>query len=252
MSRSPDGVGRGAPRTRLEGERAIEAALEAGVPLALLILPRPPLDASLTALRQRAERVGIQIWSAGDGDLRRMSADSDSPARVLAVAGAPPTDDLEAALSRGGASWLMHRAAYPSNVGFAIRTVEVAGADALVIDAPSFNHRDRSRASHVSMGADRMLPVVYADTPTTLTLARRLGHRTVAIENVGSRTLFDVDLTGQVLLLVGNERSGIDRDVLSQCDDVVRIPMAGFVPSYSLQAAVAAVASERLRQLRMR
>jgi tRNA G18 (ribose-2'-O)-methylase SpoU len=29
----------------------------------------------------------------------------------------------------------------------------------------------------------------------------------------------------------------------------VRVPMAGFIPSYNVQAAMAAVAAERLRQL---
>jgi tRNA G18 (ribose-2'-O)-methylase SpoU len=37
--------------------------------------------------------------------------------------------------------------------------------------------------------------------------------------------------------------------VLDSCDLVVRIPMAGFVASYNLQAAVAAIAAERFRQL---
>jgi tRNA G18 (ribose-2'-O)-methylase SpoU len=37
--------------------------------------------------------------------------------------------------------------------------------------------------------------------------------------------------------------------VLARCDDVVRVPMAGFIPSYNVQAAMAAVAGERLRQM---
>ena len=37
--------------------------------------------------------------------------------------------------------------------------------------------------------------------------------------------------------------------ILAACGAVIRIPMRGFVPSYNLQGAVAAVASERLRQL---
>jgi tRNA G18 (ribose-2'-O)-methylase SpoU len=36
--------------------------------------------------------------------------------------------------------------------------------------------------------------------------------------------------------------------VLAAADAVVRIPMAGFLRSYNLQAAVAIVAAERMRQ----
>jgi tRNA G18 (ribose-2'-O)-methylase SpoU len=55
-----------------------------------------------------------------------------------------------------------------------------------------------------------------------------------------------------VLFVVGGERQGTPPELLERCDAVVRIPMAGFIPSYNLQAAVAVLAAERLRQLEIR
>jgi tRNA G18 (ribose-2'-O)-methylase SpoU len=52
-----------------------------------------------------------------------------------------------------------------------------------------------------------------------------------------------------VLFVAGSEAGGVPPAILERCDAVVRIPMAGFLPSYNVQAAVAAVAAERLRQL---
>ena len=78
--------------------------------------------------------------------------------------------------------------------------------------------------------------------------AREAGRRVIAVEDVGKRAPWETDLTGRVLLVVGGERYGIPPEVLEQADDLVRIPMAGFIPSYNLQAAMAAVAVERLRQ----
>jgi 23S rRNA (guanosine2251-2'-O)-methyltransferase len=69
------------------------------------------------------------------------------------------------------------------------------------------------------------------------------------VEDVGSAAPWQVDLTGPLLLVVGAEAEGVPRGVLERCDHVVRIPMAGFIASYNLQAAVAALAAERLRQL---
>jgi tRNA G18 (ribose-2'-O)-methylase SpoU len=37
--------------------------------------------------------------------------------------------------------------------------------------------------------------------------------------------------------------------VLDTCDGAIRIPMRGFIPSYNLQAAMAIVVGEHLRQL---
>ena len=61
---------------------------------------------------------------------------------------------------------------------------------------------------------------------------------------------WDVDLTGDVMLIVGGEHDGVPEAIMEQCDDVVSIPMAGFVPSYNLQAPLAVVALEALRQRR--
>ena len=60
--------------------------------------------------------------------------------------------------------------------------------------------------------------------------------------------LGDVDLTGRVLFVVGGEDASLSPERLAACDTVLRLPMVGFVPCYNLQAAVAAVALERLRQ----
>jgi 23S rRNA (guanosine2251-2'-O)-methyltransferase len=51
------------------------------------------------------------------------------------------------------------------------------------------------------------------------------------------------------MLVVGNEREGLPRSLLDRCDSVIAVPMAGFVPSYNVQAALSIVAAERLRQL---
>ncbi|MBW2402196.1 MAG: hypothetical protein JRG80_23590, partial [Deltaproteobacteria bacterium] len=79
--------------------------------------------------------------------------------------------------------------------------------------------------------------------------AARSGRRLIAVEDVGDRAPWDVDLRGRVHLIVGGEADGIPKATLARCEAVVRVPMAGFLPSYNLQGAVAAVASERLRQL---
>ena len=50
------------------------------------------------------------------------------------------------------------------------------------------------------------------------------------------------------MLVVGAEREGVSQEVLDACDEVVRLPMDGFVPSYNLQVAVSVLAVEALRQ----
>lgn len=234
-------------RRHIAGVEAITAALAQDEPLRVLLVARDDAAADVAQLVALAQARGVSIWHGSTGDLRRMSRGSP-PERAIAMAG-PPTDaDLASLFSRGGLVWLLHRASYPSNVGFAVRTAEVSGAQGIVIDA-SFNHEQRSRVSHVSMGADRLLPVIFESTERTLLLARQYGHRVIAIEDGGSQAPWDLDLTASAVFLVGNERHGIEPELLGQCDAVATVPMLGFVPSYNLHAAISAVAVERLRQL---
>ena len=234
-------------RSYLCGVEPIAEALHAGAEVRVLLVDRDDHDQAIAALLALARARGVAIWLGSAGDLRRMGRGT-GPERALAMVGPRPDVELPELLARPGAIWLLHRVSYPSNAGFAVRTAEVSGAQGVIIDA-GFNHHERERIAHVSMGADRLLPVLYQGTESTLEAARTHGHRLIAIEDCGHTAPWDVDLTGSVVLVIGSEREGIGQALLAKCDAVVRIPMAGFVPSYNLQAAMSAVAAERLRQL---
>jgi len=195
----------------------------------------------------RAEAMGVAVERVGRRKFERLRG-NHSDAEILALTGPPVRGRLEDVMERGGAVWLLTGPAYPGNVGFAIRTAEVSGADGLYVDN-DFDHVKRREARRASMRADRFLPTAWESADAVIDAARRAGKRVIGVEDVGGEAPWQVDLTGPVLLVVGAEAEGVPRHVLERCDHVVRIPMAGFIASYNLQAAVAVVAAERLRQL---
>jgi tRNA G18 (ribose-2'-O)-methylase SpoU len=234
-------------RRQIAGVERIESAFREDEPVQVLLVERDDASDTTQRLIASAQAAGAEIWRGSRGDLRRMSR-GNVVETSIAMLGMPSRTDLDGLLARGGAVWLLHRATYPSNVGFALRTAEVSGAEGVIVDA-DFNHDDRSRVAHVSMGAHRLLPVLWESTRTAIDAARRKGHAIIALEDTGKRAPWEVDLRGPILLVVGNERDGIGDDILVACDATVALPMAGFVPSYNLHAAIAAIAIERLRQL---
>jgi 23S rRNA (guanosine2251-2'-O)-methyltransferase len=235
------------PRRRVLGASAVESALSGDESVQCLVLPRSGATPAAIDLAARAEAMGIAVERVGRRKFERLRG-NHSDAEILALAGPPVRGRLEDVMERGGAVWLLTGPAYPGNVGFAIRTAEVSGADGLYVDN-DFDHVKRREARRASMRADRFLPIAWESAEAVLDAARRAGKRVIGVEDVGREAPWQVDLTGPVLLVVGAEAEGVPRRVLERCDHVVRIPMAGFIASYNLQAAVAVVAAERLRQL---
>jgi TrmH family RNA methyltransferase len=190
------------------------------------------------------------VHTAGPGVLRRFGR-GDAAAPIVTLVGPPPRPTLAEALAPRGAAWLLCGVAYPTNAGSAIRTAEVSGADAVIVDS-AWPAGDRRTALRASMRADRVMPVLWETSAVAIAAARDAGRRVVALEDCGELTPWECDLTRPVLLVAGGERHGIPADVLAACDETVRLPMAGFIPSYNVQAAIAAVAVERLRQMERR
>ncbi len=195
---------------------------------------------------ERARASGAVVRSVSARVVERLSHALPA-ADVLALVGDPPDATLDALLGREGPVWLLVGVAYPGNAGFAIRTAEVSGAAGIAIEA-AFRREERREALRMSMRADWFMPVLWEDADVVVERARAAGRRIVGIEDVGPRAPFEVDLRGPVLFAIGGEEPGLPPELLACADEILRIPMRGFIRSYNLQAALAMVAGERLRQ----
>jgi len=239
-----------ARRTQLSSAGALQRALDRGDPVRLVLHRAADLTAEADAALAVARERGIELRPLSQNQLTRLCQARCEP-ELLALVGDDPTRDLDTVLASASTVWLLVDTAYPGNAGFTIRTAEVSGADAIVIGAP-FDHEQRRAVRRTAMRADRYMPVVYADPAHTIERARASGLEVIGIEDSGDRAPWEHDLTRPALLIIGGERHGIPPELLERCDTVLRLPMAGFVPSYNLQAAMAMVVGERSRQLASR
>ena len=222
------------------------AAREAGT-LRLILARRGATGARERAVCERARARGVPVRETSAADLWRMSRDTPPP-DLLGLTGADPHRDAAALLAGHGPVWTLVGVAYPGNAGAAIRTAEVSGAAGITLDVP-FDAAARRRALRFAMGAERFFPVLWEPAQWIVSLAREAGRTVLAVEDSGTRAPWQVDLRGAPLFLLGGERGGIPAPLLAGADAVLRLPMPGFIPAYNLQAALAAVAAERLRQL---
>ena len=227
---------------QVTGRDAVLSALQNGQELDMVLVDR---EKDTTLIRQLCEERGILLQEGSANDLWRMSHDGSQDA--LALTGRNTEGTLDEIMQRGGTIWFFDGVEYSTNLGFAIRTAEVSGADAVVLNV-SKTHEERRTIRRASMRADRFIPVVYSTSEEILAAAKSNQVKIIVAEDTGKVGPWDVDMTGDVLLVVGAEKLGVSQLVQDAADEIVILPMDGFVPSYNLQVAVSVLAVEALRQ----
>ena len=232
------------------GEQEVLTSIEDGEDVNLILIKRDSESPLISKILNYSEELAIKVIYGSENDLWRMSrSNSDGVPDVLCLVGRNPESSLNEVLSKGGLIWLLAGASYPVNIGFCIRTAEVSGADAVIIDA-ELNNQERSAAKRASMKAHRFLPVFWTSGIDSILMAKEHGFRIISVEDVGDSAPWDIDMTGNIVLVVGGERNGISEKILELSDEIIRIPMSGFVPSFNLQAPLSYVAIEAQRQRR--
>ena len=74
------------------------------------------------------------------------------------------------------------------------------------------------------------------------------GFRIVACTEKSSVPLYEVNLRGQVGIVMGSEEDGVSSDILKMADIKARIPMKGQIASLNVGVATGMILYERLRQ----
>ncbi|MBW1840871.1 MAG: 23S rRNA (guanosine(2251)-2'-O)-methyltransferase RlmB [Deltaproteobacteria bacterium] len=136
----------------------------------------------------------------------------------------------------------------PNNLGAIIRTALCAGVDGILIP------RDRSAppspaVSKTSAGAlEHAALARVTNMVNSIKTLKEKGLWIVGMDRVAEKSIFSVDFTGPVAIVVGGEEKGIRSLVKKHCDFLVSIPQQGRIDSLNASAAGAIVMYEAFRQ----
>ncbi|MBI5834136.1 MAG: RNA methyltransferase [Armatimonadetes bacterium] len=136
----------------------------------------------------------------------------------------------------------------PRNVGVLVRTAEAAGLAALALSDDGADPWSRPAVRSTTGSILRQSVYLAADLPADLARLRREGMRVVATSARARQVVWEVDLTGPLVLLVGNESEGLSDAARDQADALVSLPMHGSASSLNVTVAAGALVYEALRQ----
>jgi 23S rRNA (guanosine2251-2'-O)-methyltransferase len=136
----------------------------------------------------------------------------------------------------------------PRNFGACLRTADAAGAN-LVVVARHRNVDVTPVVSKVAAGAAESQPIVQVSNLVRfLETLKSQGLWLVGADDAAETSLYDVDLTTGIALVLGAEGEGLRRLTRERCDYRVRLPMHGTVSSLNVAVAAGICLYECLRQ----
>jgi 23S rRNA (guanosine2251-2'-O)-methyltransferase len=135
----------------------------------------------------------------------------------------------------------------PHNLGAIIRTANLAGAHGVIIPKRRAVGLTATVAK-TSAGAINYTPVAkVTNLAKTMEELKKRGLWFVCAD-MGGTQMYDLNLTGPIGLVIGNEGEGVSRLVKESCDFIASIPMKGDIDSLNASVATGVLAYEIVRQ----
>lgn len=185
-----------------------------------------------------------------DESLFRQIADTENSQGILAVLSYEMLsgEDLMRQISADSNVLILDRLQDPGNIGTLVRTAEGAGFKGVVLLKGSGDVFS-PKAIRAGGGATLRMPVTMIDDAYSLReLSDRFSKRLVVTDVSSGLAYYDVDLSENVFLVMGNEGRGVSKEVLDLADVRINIPTDGLLESLNVATAGAVLMMDSLRQ----
>jgi RNA methyltransferase, trmH family, group 3 len=237
---------------KIEGRNAVLETFRSGKPVDKLYVLDGCQDGPVRTIIREARKHDTLIQFVEKERLSQLS-ETGHHQGVIAFAAAyeysEVSDMLELARKKGEDPFLilLDNIEDPHNLGAIIRTANLAGAHGVIIPKRRAVGLTATVAK-TSAGALNYTPVAkVTNLKKTMEDLKKEGLWFVCAD-MGGETMYDLNLTGPIGLVIGNEGEGVSRLVRETCDFIASIPMKGEIDSLNASVAAGVLAYEIVRQ----
>jgi TrmH family RNA methyltransferase len=135
----------------------------------------------------------------------------------------------------------------PGNLGTILRSAEAFGGAGVIVGEGTVSPFN-AKAVRASAGSIFRVPVIRGKLEAVSSQLRAQEIRLVATSSHKGTPLGQARLTGSLAMFIGNEGSGLPRDLMTRMDEVVVIPHAPQVESLNAGVATSILLYEAARQ----
>ena len=226
----------------LEGARLCADAAHSGYRAAQAFYTPQAAERYGTYLKQLLP-AAARVWEITPPVAAKL-ADTQTPQGIFGVFEIP---EQEPELPSHGAFLALEKVQDPGNLGAICRTAEALGVDAVLLNGCC--DRYNPKAQRAAMGSLLRLKLhTVADLPVFLKEKAGQGFLTCAsVPDPEAERVNEMDFSGDVITVIGNEGSGITAAVQEACTQRITIPMAGRAESLNANSAAAILIWEMMR-----
>ena len=237
---------------QIEGRNAVLEAFRSGKCVDKLFILDGCQDGPVRTIAREARKTDTIINYVSKERLDQLSetrAHQGVIAQVAAYEYSTVDEILARAEEKGEAPFLilLDNVEDPHNLGAIIRTANLDGAHGVIIPKRRAVGLT-STVAKTSAGAINYTPVAkVTNIVRTIEELKEKGIWFVCAD-MGGEIMYDLDLTGPMGLVIGNEGEGVSRLVREACDFTASIPMKGDIDSLNASVAAGVLAYEIVRQ----
>lgn len=237
---------------QIEGRNAVLEAFRSGKCVDKLFILDGCQDGPVRTIAREARKTDTIINYVSKERLDQLS-ETRAHQGVIAQAAAYEYSTVDEILARAEEKGeppfliLLDNVEDPHNLGAIIRTANLAGAHGVIIPKRRAVGLT-STVAKTSAGAINYTPV--AKVTNIVRMIEELKEKGIwfVCADMGGEIMYDLDLTGPMGLVIGNEGEGVSRLVREACDFTASIPMKGDIDSLNASVAAGVFAYEIVRQ----
>jgi len=238
---------------KILGRNPVLEALASGAPLRRILIARGIEGSFASRLAQQAEDKSIPIETVSRIELDRFAGTTKHQGVVVLM---PKVEyvNLETLITSAKSESdkpvviLLDGIEDPRNVGAILRVAEGAGMNGVVITKRRCAEVTAA-AIKTSAGAAFHLPIAQvANLAAGIEVLKKEGWWIVGLEDSAEETIYAMDGSLALAIVLGSEGKGLHRLVRDKCDFLYRIPMRGRLSSLNVATAAAIVCYEIVRQ----
>jgi len=214
-------------------------------------------DARMRGFVERAKEAGARVIDSDDARLSKLAGSTRHQGVVARAEALPPIHSLDEVLEGVEAAkedpplvLALDGVTDPHNLGACLRVADGAGAHAVIAPKDHAVGLNATVAKVASGAAETVPYLMVTNLARSLNEMKERGIRIIGTSDDATLTLYDVDLSGPVALVLGAEGAGMRQLTRKTCDELVSIPMAGAVESLNVSVAAGVCLYEARRQRR--